>query len=186
MTKLTIKNIFLAFSMLFLLSFTSGGIGEKVDEFQGVAVYANGDAYLQSHGRHFATDGYYYGKKWQCVEFVKRYYYDVKKHKFPDTYGHAKDFWDLRAAHGEYNKARDLYQYYNDNKQKPQVGDLVCFPFSSYGHVAIVSAVTDNSVEVIQQNIKGKTREKYDLKVTNGNYGMTNGKVKPIGWLRKK
>lgn len=168
-----------------LLSFTTVNIGEKLDELNGVAVYANGVTYLESHGRHFAADGYYYGKKWQCVEFVKRYYYDHYKHKFPNTYGHAKDFWDLNAAHGKVNKARALTQYYNDNTSKPAVGDLVCFPFSEYGHVAIVSKVTDSSVEVIQQNISGKTRDTYKLTSVAGKYTMSNGKNKPIGWLRK-
>lgn len=188
--SIKMKKISLAFALFIglfsIVAFTTDNVGEKVDELNGVAVYANGTEYLQSHGRHFATDGYYYGKKWQCVEFVKRYYYDHYEHKFPNTYGHAKDFWDLNAAHGASNKARNLVQYYNDNDTKPEVGDLVCFPFSEYGHVAIVSKVTDKTVEVIQQNIKGKTRETYDLTSTNGKFGVTKGKNKPIGWLRKK
>ncbi len=186
MTKHRIKQILLGIGVLFLLSFTSANIGEKVDELNGVAVYANGDTYLKSHGKHYASDGYYYGKKWQCVEFIKRYYYDHYKHKFPNTYGYAKDFWDLNAAQGEYNKARDLTQYYNDNTTKPYEGDLVCFPFSAYGHVAIVAKVSDKSVEVIQQNIAGKTRDTYSLTSANGKYSMTDGSTKPIGWLRKK
>ena len=117
---------------------------------------------------------------------MKRYYYDVYKHKFPNTYGHAKCFWNIAAGQGKFKKGLVLYQYYNDYTTQPKVGDLVCFPLSKYGQVAIVAKIGDTTVEVIQQNIKGKTRGTYKLKSANGKFSMTNGDVKPIGWLRKK
>lgn len=40
--------------------------------------------------------GYYYGYKWQCVEYIKRFYYEAKGHKMPDSYGNAKDFWRIK------------------------------------------------------------------------------------------
>ena len=49
-------------------------IGTVLDHENGVAIYSNGDEAYKSHGKHFSKDGYYYGRRWQCVEFVKRYY----------------------------------------------------------------------------------------------------------------
>lgn len=77
----------------------------------------------------------------------------------PDVYGHAKDFFDAGVAHGKENKKRGLIQYVNGGSEKPQPGDLLVFD-GSYGHVAIVSAVEEDEVEVIQQNIFMRPREK--------------------------
>ena len=66
-------------------------IGEVVDEFNGVKVYFNG-AVEHVGGRNLAADGYNLGLKYQCVEFVKRYYYERFGHKMPNSFGHAKDF----------------------------------------------------------------------------------------------
>ncbi|MFN6047371.1 MAG: hypothetical protein ACK45C_05080, partial [Bacteroidota bacterium] len=64
-------------------------IGDKLDSFNNVYVYYNGSI---SHvlERNISKDGYNLGLKFQCVEFVKRYYYQYYKHKMPDSYGHAK------------------------------------------------------------------------------------------------
>ena len=48
----------------------------------------------------------------------------------------------------------------------------------------LLRKVTDNEVEVIQQNIYASPRETYKLEVKNGNYTIDNGKS-PVGWLRK-
>lgn len=161
-------------------------VGFVTDSFNGVKVYSNGRNFAQSYGSHYAADGFYYGKKWQCVEFVKRYYYDYLHHKMPDGYGNAKDFWNADIKNGELNKVRNLLQFENNSTSKPEINDLVIFPFSKYGHVAIISKVENKSVEIIQQNIYGMPRELYDLSFINGKYSVSKGERKPIGWLRKK
>ena len=53
------------------------------------------------------------------------------------------------------NKRRDLVQATNPSKMKPCVGDLIVMDGhagNSYGHVAIISAVSGNEIEIIQQN----------------------------------
>ena len=70
-------------------------VGQVVDQFNGVNVYYNGQISHVS-GRNLTKDGYNLGQKYQCVEFIKRYYYERFKHKMPDSYGHAKDFLMLR------------------------------------------------------------------------------------------
>src|SRR5690606_23830292 len=68
-------------------------VGKPVDSLNGVVVYYNG-AVGHVLERNVAADGYNIGLKYQCVEFVKRYYYEHLQHKMPDSYGHAKDFFD--------------------------------------------------------------------------------------------
>jgi len=62
-------------------------VGEKVDSLNGVYVYYNGSVGHVS-GRNLVPDGYNPGLKYQCVEFVKRYYYQHLNHKIPDSYRH--------------------------------------------------------------------------------------------------
>src|SRR5688572_16176754 len=82
-------------------------VGDKIDSLNGVTVYYNG-LVTQAHGRNTSKDGYNLGLKYQCVEFVKRYYYSFLNHRFPDTYGHAKDFFDKKVEDGGKNRARNL------------------------------------------------------------------------------
>jgi hypothetical protein len=60
-------------------------IGHVLDSYKGVPVYDNGLLFFRSYGKNYAPDGYYFGQKWQCVEFVKRFYFEAKHHKLPDV-----------------------------------------------------------------------------------------------------
>lgn len=166
---------------------TDFSVGQPVDSLNGVYVYYNGGVDNVTE-RNTTTDGYNLGLKYQCVEFVKRYYYEHLNHKMPDSYGHAKDFYDLSITDGQKNTKRGLNQYSNPSETKPKVDDLVIFSgniFNRYGHVAIVSRVTDQEVEIIQQNPGpfGKSRETFGLSDTNGRWEIDNERI--IGWLRK-
>ena len=162
-------------------------VGQKIDSLNGVAVYYNGGV-GNVDGRALSKDGYNLGLKYQCVEFVKRYYYEELNHKMPDSYGHAKDFFNAQIKDGEINKQRNLKQHKNSSKSKPKVNDLVIYSattLNKYGHVSIVSEVTENEVEIIQQNPGpfGNSREKYDLINENGKWKINNDRI--LGWLRK-
>ncbi len=162
-------------------------VGQKVDELNGVTVYYNGGVGNVS-GRELTEDGYNLGLKYQCVEFVKRYYYEELNHKMPDSYGHAKDFFDSNVKDGKNNKQRNLTQYTNPSKSKPKVNDLVIYSgttINKYGHVSIISRVTDKEIEIIQQNPGpfGDSREKYSLINEDGKWKMDNDRI--LGWLRK-
>jgi surface antigen len=157
-------------------------VGTPIDEFQGVIVYSNGTNYMSSHGLNFSEDGYYYGYKWQCVEFVKRFYYLKFGHKMPDGAGNAKYFFNPMLEQGAFNEQRGLYQYHNGGDVKPQVNDLLVFTDGAYGHVAIISEVGKDWLEVIQQNSE-VTREKYKLEENSGKF-LVSGEKHPAGWLR--
>ncbi len=158
-------------------------IGDSIDSHHGIVVYNNGGIYSKSHGKHYKKDSsYYYGKKWQCVEFVKRYYFDYLNHKMPNGYGHAKDFFNKKLEQGKLNKERNLLQFYNGNSEAPKENDLLIFD-GEYGHVAIITNVTKNEIEIIQQNIYMTPREHYKLKFESGIYTIGDRR-KPLGWLR--
>jgi len=162
-------------------------IGEPLDELNGVAVYYNG-AINNTSGRRTTTDGYNLGLKFQCVEFVKRYYYERFNHKMPNSMGHAKEFFSPAVADGELNKERMLLQYRNGAGSRPLADDLIVFApwaLNRFGHVAIVSQVGDDFIEVIQQNPGpfGSTRERYPLELHEGQWRVRHDRA--LGWLRR-
>ena len=163
-------------------------VGKVIDNLDGVSVFYNGgvDHVLE---RNTAPDGYNLGLKYQCVEFVKRYYYEHFGHKMPDSYGHAKDFFDGTLTDGQKNLKRDLIQYTNPSATKPKQGDIVIFQgtlLNRYGHVAIISEVSDESVEIIQQNPGPfkHSRERFALHHENNVWKIEKRNL--LGWLRKE
>lgn len=198
-TTLTIKRIIFTLTgisflgIVGLLTFTKinfnsdYAIGEPIDSLNHVIVYYNGGVGNVVE-RNLAEDGYNLGLKYQCVEFVKRYYYEHLNHKMPDSYGHAKDFFDISLSDGQMNAKRDLIQFSNSSDSIPKINDLVVFSgtiLNRYGHVAIISNVTNNKIEIIQQNPGpfGISREEIDLVNENGKWKIENEDI--LGWLRE-
>jgi len=161
--------------------------GQQIDELNGVPVFYNGKVSNIS-GRNVTSDGYNLGLKYQCVEFVKRYYYEHLKHKMPDSYGNAKDFFNPKIQDGKYNAARGLYQFTNPSVSSPQINDLIIFgptQYNPFGHVAIVSDVRDNQFEIIQQNpgSGNPSREWFNVYAQHGKFVVDHEYV--LGWLRQ-
>ena len=120
-----------------------------------VSVISNGFGVSSCDGgRNLDNDGYSYGIKWQCVEFVRRYYKDHLNHSMPNKYGNAVDYFRQGIPHGGRNTERDLIQYYNGKTEKPKPDDLLVCPnmAGGLGHVAIIKSVTESEVHIIQQN----------------------------------
>jgi surface antigen len=163
-------------------------VGEVLDQYNGVNVYFNGMT-DQTHGRNQTADGYNLGLKYQCVEFVKRYYYEKLRHKMPDTSGNAIDFFDTGIPSGKYNARRDLFQYRNPTRTKPRADDIVVFSVTSsnpFGHIAIISRVRDKEIEIVQQNAGpfSATRETIPLRQEGDNWRIVHPRI--LGWLRKE
>ena len=163
-------------------------VGEEIDRLNGVAVFYNGGV-AHSSGRHLAPDGYNLGLKFQCVEFVKRYYYERLHHRMPDAYGHAKSFFAPDLPDGATNQQRGLLQFTNGSATQPRPDDLPVFGpslLNRFGHVAIISSVTDSDVEIVQQNPGPfrPSRETIPLRHENGRWRLEHPRV--LGWLRKE
>ncbi len=162
---------------------TEPQVGTVIDRFNGVAVYYNGQI-RNTHGRHITSDGYNLGLKWQCVEFVKRYYYQTYQHKMPDPWGHAIDFFMPTLRDGGFNTARGLHQFRNPSSAKPLPGDIMVFKGEDnnpFGHIAIVTKVGANYVEVIQQNVGKQTRYTLPLFDMVDSWRIAN--IDVLGWL---
>lgn len=159
--------------------------GTVVDSLNGVYVYYNGGV-NQASGRN-VVDGYNIGMKYQCVEFIKRYYYEYYHHKMPDSYGHAKSFFDKKLSNGEINVSRGLIQYKNGEGVLPQIGDICVFDgylFNPYGHVAIISRVSIDEVELIQQNYGYMSGSRKHLGLAKSGLGWKIQNKRILGWLR--
>jgi surface antigen len=162
--------------------FAERNVGVVIDRYKGVAIYDNGPLIAKSHGKHYSASGYYWGQRWQCVEFVKRFYDQAKGHQMPDVWGHAKDFFDPAVPQGGMNQRRALRQFRNGADVAPEPDDLFVFG-GAYGHVGIVSEVSSNAVEIVQQNIYRKPRARFGLARTNGTFVVESKSL--MGWLRK-
>jgi hypothetical protein len=175
--------LFVSALVVGLLVYNYRCVGKVLDSYRDVPVYDNGLLFFRSHGKNYAPDGYYYGQKWQCVEFIKRFYHDAKHHKMPDAMGHAKSFFDMVVSDGALNTRRGLIQYRNGSTERPRPDDLMVFADTRFGHVGIVTEVRESTVEIIQQNILGHTRQHLSLTLSNGHYFITTPRT-PAGWLR--
>lgn len=138
-------------------------------------------------GRNLTPDGYNLGLRYQCVEFVKRYYFERYNHRMPDSYGHARDFFDPSLADGTHNGRRAMLQFRNGSSTQPEPDDLVVFQpwlFNRYGHVAIVASVGGGALEIAQQNPGpfGQSRERFPVVQRNGKWFIEHSRV--LGWLR--
>ncbi len=160
--------------------------GEVVDNYRGVNIYYNGSA-SNVYGRNVTKDGYNLGLKYQCVEFAKRFYYEAYNHKMPDSYGHARDFYDSSIPSGSMNNARGMYQFRNRTFDKPKVDDLCVIGPSAgnkFGHLFIITKVNKNSVEFVQQNggYNNPSRGTYELINQDGQWYLKAANL--LGWLR--
>ena len=156
--------------------------GTIIDSYCDVAVYENGYLFQRGHGKHYAPNGYYYGQKWQCVEFIKRFYMQALAHEMPDGMGHARSFFDDRIEQGALNPKRGLIQFRNGGDHRPAVNDILVFQDTQYGHMGIVTSVTD-VVEIVQQNIFGQARQLFSLDKRETAWSITSPRV-AAGWLR--
>lgn len=160
-------------------------VGEEIDNLWGISIYYNGHISNVS-GRNITFDGYNLGLKYQCVEFVKRFYYEYYGHKMPNSYGHAKDFFDTEIEGGNgYNTKRGLIQYKNIGRVPPQEGDILIYgpqKGNPFGHVGIVAEVHADHIIIAQQNFGQKTRQKLKLKKYLDIYTVADYDI--LGWLR--
>lgn len=124
---------------------TKGGLsqcGTPLISWNGTTAYSNG----ANTGTGYSCAGTGdYGLQYQCVELVMRHF---KKSWGLRWYGNAKDLLNNAPT-----SKVDVYEN-GDAAHPPVPGDMIVFGGGPYGHVALVTQVTDTSVTIIEQNVK--------------------------------
>jgi len=153
--------------------------GTWVGTVNGVDLYGNGSNVTYTSGYNYVSN-FNTGYKWQCVEFINRYYYQIYGMNIRQNGGHAYQYFGSAASRG-------LIAYANGNSNGPKVGDILCFSGNTYGHVAIITEVGSNFVKVAQQNVVGLGHIQFSLSKTGNTISASNlGSGYTVqGWLRK-
>jgi len=178
-------GIVLFVSVLFFISlgtriFAATSFGTYLGQFNTVAAFSNGSASYYSSISNFMADGFYTGVKWQCVEFVRRYYYTIFNTRLSNSAAGDAGTWYPNAS------ALGLTAYQNgQSTSAPQVGDILC----STTHIAIIKRISGNKVYTAQQNVSQDSSDldkQLTLSVSGGKYTLSGGYGTLQGWLRKQ
>jgi surface antigen len=151
-------------------------VGSLYGYVSGVAVYSNGPtANLNTYGAN-REGNVYFGEKWQCVEFMRRFYYKAYGFYISKT-GNAKTFYGNSG----------LKSYPNGDSVAPQPGDILCMTNSGAGHVAIITEVGSNYIKVAHQNVGGASHIGLTLSMsgTNVNASAIGSSLSVQGWMRR-
>lgn len=181
-----LQLLFLIFNFLYITGQTNciTTFGTLLGSFNGVNAYSNCNANFDystvvtyPNYYNFET-GINTGLKYQCVEFVNRYYKIVYglDLKSKGVFGNANSYFSNANSAG-------LSSYPNGGSVSPQVGDILCSNGGSYGNVAIIKNVNANSIDVIQQNFSNSNC--YATLSRTGNTISGFSSNYPIeGWIR--
>ena len=176
------KNVYYLFVIIFVIFYQNNfaQYGNVVGTFDNVSAYSNGSVSNVSNEYNYYNSTNT-GMKWQCVEYVNRYYL-AKFNKNIRVAGHnAIDYFPNAQSHG-------LTAIPNNGSQAPKVGDIVCSNGGSYGHTAIIREVGSNYVKVIQQNWYNNSNDNsVQLTYSNQNgvhsIGNFSASYPVVGWL---
>jgi uncharacterized repeat protein (TIGR02543 family) len=166
--------------------------GTSLGSFNGVTTYSNGSGTYDS-GIHNNDTGIFTGLKWQCVEYVQRYYYLQYGMNLYTLSGGINAYQFFGAA-----STMDLTAYANGSTTPPQAGDILCFSGGN-GHVAIVRGTSFNErgqneldLDIIEQNGTNDISDAWfplTYTVSGGVYNVSaahlSASLSVQGWLRK-
>ena len=161
------------FAALFTIALAGDppGFGKLLGQFQGENVFSNGldPSYVSQY-----KSGY--GIEWQCVEFVQRYW--AKK-------GWGPKVWGLNAADMFGASIAGAKSLPNGSSIRPVPGDILIFSQTGawrFGHVALVTSVTNGQITFAQQNVGEKWTA--SLPIDGSNHINSQGKYPPVsGWI---
>lgn len=151
--------------------------------YKGVPARSNG---LYPYGSCQGQSSY--GLQYQCVEYVRRFYHLVMG--IETRQGIAGKSWEGDAkVYFKTAKARGLNAFKNGGSTAPRPDDIIIFKGGPYGHVAIITAVKDGYIELIQQNFSrygtGILPYDADTHIVTGPK-VPGGRLVPEGWLRPR
>lgn len=188
-SRLLFLNIVL---LLTVLPLEAGGIepcGKPLSEdaiYRGVEARSNGDDQRTVKSCERPEQGIY-GLQYQCVEFIRRFYAElgVDTISWPRVDGAIDFFVD------SYVDSMGLVKYINrESSIPPAPDDIIVFagpetPTGRFGHVAIVTYVIDNHVNIIEQNASDTGIATLSLSENDGKFTIDHrGNYEVLGWLR--
>jgi len=141
-----------------------------------IALHSNGESTHVGNDSSFDDEGTYLGLRWQCVEFIRRYYYLAHGVNLAQQWsdGDAKDWYDNRTA-------MKLDEIPADQAQE---GDIITFTGGNWGHVAIISGKGDNdSLLMSGQNFYNDQRDVNTVltpDILSGNTPLPDGSNAPF------
>jgi surface antigen len=155
--------------------------GTYIGSFNSVNAYSNRVMGYLSYEYNY-LNGTFTGMKWQCVEYVQRYYLQIYGMNIQPFMRNADSFYSNASGAG-------LLSYPNGGSVAPQVGDIICSNGGNSGHVAIVREVGSNYINVIHQNWSNSSSDNSDTISRNGNtvnpFNLYSG-YPIVGWLRSR
>ena len=120
-------------------------------DYYGVPAYIND--FIQKN--HYEKN-IYTGIQWECVEYVRRWYIKIFNLTFPSI-ENAFDIWNIPYVYDPVTKKQLRFDSVaNGTNVEPRVGDILVFTqneFYPYGHVAIITRLTQDYVYLAEQNI---------------------------------
>lgn len=140
----------------------------------GTEVFSNGED--TGTGISCNGEGKAFGNEYQCVELAMRdwHRWDIR------FYGNARDL--------PFNAPLDRVEVYvnGDRRRRLVPHDWVVWTNGLYGHVAVVVAVRDDEIDIIEQNVRGNGRATLSYKdgKIGGHPGWTDWV--PTYWLHAK
>ena len=178
------KNIMMTgivFSLLINVA-AATDFGDIIGTYRGIDAKSNGPCTGLYSGTYENTNcGLSKNWKYQCKEYVNRFYKDIMGIDTSKWAGSAGEYYATASAKG-------LDAYPNGGDTSPQPNDILTFSGGPYGHVAIITWVDDKSVKVVEQNFNRDTA--YATLKRNGNtiqnHITSTGITYTVqGWLRK-
>lgn len=124
----------------------------------GVSAFVSSDSSLREinhikwQGQQLVT-----GRRWECVEFARRYLIKTKGMIFRDV-GRAEEIWNMPTFIDLQTKMEVPCKHYKIGEVVPRQGDLLIWAASEdapYGHVAIIVQTTNDKrgkVWIAEQN----------------------------------
>lgn len=157
---------------------TSSTFGTLLGTVDGVDVRYNPLGYASNINNTY--NGTTTGMKWQCVEFVNRYYLQVYGMNIRIAGTNANQYYTTASQRG-------LVAKNNGGSTAPRVGDVLCFSGGSggYGHVMIITEVSSNQIKVAQQNTGNNVAPIGCAFSRSGNTITALSNYSCQGWLRK-
>ena len=159
--------------------------GEPINSYRGIVAKSNG----QFHASPESCNEYgIYGLRYQCVEYVKRFYSEAYEIDTTNWTGDAYQYFDNASKLG--------FDYYTNrvSQTPPLPDDLLVYkqkscrePYECFGHVAIVTNTSPSSINIIEQNWSQTGIANLNYSYSNDAYKIHDrGSFSVLGWLRLK